>query len=366
MPPSRARASPSTASRCRPSLRPHFCPARGRARTLRRAACGCSSSPRASPATSSTATCARLCAFLGTPPAEARLGDARPRAARRRLSRLDAFLTPDGPRFIEINSDAPAGFGYGDRMALWSGSCPCFRAFERELPVSYEPSQDALVRAVAAHGGVGRRRPPRIAIVDWAEVKTRADQEILREAFAGARLRLRRWPTRGSMVVRRGRLDAGGGPSTSSTGEPCSPSWSAREDEVQPFLEAYRRRLCPFVNSFRCRLSEDKAFFASSPTRRSPRCCPRRSGRWSHACCRGRADWRSAARSRPARDRPRAVRARHRDSLVLKPTHDYGGRSVFVGRETGRWPTGRRRCAPRLARPGCCRSVWRSRRSRSR
>ena len=33
------------------------------------------------------------------------------------LSRLDAFLEGSRPRFIEVNSDAPAGFGYGDRMA---------------------------------------------------------------------------------------------------------------------------------------------------------------------------------------------------------------------------------------------------------
>src|SRR5207245_2575608 len=57
-----------------------------------------------------------LLAFLGTPEAQAcwvRLDPGPPDVV---LSRLDAFLEGDDPRFIEINSDAPAGFGYGDRM----------------------------------------------------------------------------------------------------------------------------------------------------------------------------------------------------------------------------------------------------------
>ena len=86
----------------------------------------------------------RLCAFLGTPAAEARWVALDPGEPDVVLSRLDAFLTGDGPRFIEVNSDAPAGFGYSDRMAR----------------VYRETAGLPRVRA-AARGrlpGVGRRR----------------------------------------------------------------------------------------------------------------------------------------------------------------------------------------------------------------
>src|SRR5206468_4270843 len=80
------------------------------------------------------------CAFLGTPAAEVpwvALDHGPPDVV---LSRLDAFLTPDGPRFIEINSDAPAGFGYSDRMARVHRDLPVFREFARTQAVTYQAS----------------------------------------------------------------------------------------------------------------------------------------------------------------------------------------------------------------------------------
>ncbi len=108
------------------------------------------------------------------------------------LSRLDAFLTEAGPRFIEINSDAPAGFGYSDRMARVFQELPLFRAFGARVPVGYRSSEEALVRAVLAPWRArGGKDMPLVAIVDWADVKTRADQEILREALSSARIPMR-------------------------------------------------------------------------------------------------------------------------------------------------------------------------------
>ncbi|PYQ01892.1 MAG: hypothetical protein DMF82_17835, partial [Acidobacteria bacterium] len=131
----------------------------------------------------------RLCAFLGTPEAEARWVRLDPGLPDVVLSRLDAFLGPAGPRFIEVNSDAPAGFGYGDRMAQLFKELPVFRAFAMKHPVTYRPCIHALVESIFRAGS--RRAGPTlaVAIVDWSEVKTLADQEILREAIAarGAR-----------------------------------------------------------------------------------------------------------------------------------------------------------------------------------
>jgi hypothetical protein len=279
---------------------------------------------------------ARLCEFLGTPAAEAAWATLDPGPPDVVLSRADAFLTPGGPRFVEINSDAPAGFGYGDRMAGLVRELPVFRAFARELPVSYEPSQEGLVRAVAAQwraaGGAGR---PRIAIVDWKDVKTRADQELLREAFAARGFSCLLADPR-ELVVRRGRLHAEGGAVDVVYRRAVLSELVGRAAEVQAFLGAYRRRLCPFVSSFRCRLSEDKAFFAVltdeafapllSPDERAfvSRVLP-----WT----------RRVAERHTLKDGSQVdlvpFALEHRDELVLKPAHDYGGRSVVLGWETG-------------------------------
>ncbi|HEY6555176.1 MAG TPA: hypothetical protein VI669_17595, partial [Vicinamibacteria bacterium] len=155
---------------------------------------------------------AQLCAFLGTPAGEARWVSVDAGEPDVVLSRLDAFLTPEGPRFIEINSDAPAGFGYSDAMAAVFRHLPVFQAFAKEHAVSYEPSDRALVDAVLDEGarrsGAGR---PRIAIVDWADVRTRADQEILRRAFADLGFECVLEDPR-EMTFREGRLGGPSGP----------------------------------------------------------------------------------------------------------------------------------------------------------
>jgi len=277
----------------------------------------------------------RLCAFLRTPAAEAEWVALDPGPPDVVLSRLDGFLTDDGPRFVEVNSDAPAGFGYGDRMARLVMELPVFRAFAREAQVSYQPSEKSLVRAVAAcwrsTGGTGR---PRVAIVDWAEVRTRADQEILREAFAARGFDCVLADPR-EMEVRGGRLLEPGGPVDLVYRRAVLSELVGREIEVQPFMGAYRHRLCPFVNSFRCRLSEDKAFFALltddafahllSPEEQAlvARVLP----------------WTRRVEERRTRKDGREIDLvpwvlEHREDLVLKPAHEYGGRSVLLGWET--------------------------------
>jgi hypothetical protein len=277
----------------------------------------------------------RLCDFLGTPAAEAAWVALDPGPPDVVLSRLDAFVTPAGPRFIEINSDAPAGFGYGDRMARLVRELPVFREFAREVEVAYQPSDDGLVRAVVAawRAGGGRGRP-RIAIADWAEVKTRPDQEILREAFAARGFDCVLADPR-EMGVSGGRLHAGGAPVDLVYRRAVLSELVEREAEVQAFLGAYRHRLCPFVNSFRCRLSEDKAFLAiltdeafASLLSEDERALVARALPWTRRVV----ERRTRKDGREVDLVPFVVENRER--LVLKPTHDYGGRSVFLGSET--------------------------------
>ena len=108
-----------------------------------------------------------------------------------------------------------------------------------------------------------------------------------------------------------------------------------REGQMQPFLEAYRDGLAVFVNSFRCRLSEDKAFFAiltdeafASLMTEEESELVRRVVPWTR-----RVAERKTFRGGQEIDLVPYVIG-HRDELVLKPAHGYGGRSVLVGDET--------------------------------
>jgi hypothetical protein len=277
---------------------------------------------------------ARLCAWLEMPAAHTRWivpDTGEPDVV---LSRLDAFLTPSGPRFIEINSDAPAGFGYGDGMAEVFAQLPLFRAFAAQVPVHYEPSGTHLVEAVLAafraRGGTGS---PTVAIVDWAEVKTRADQELLRSRFQDAGVRCILDDPR-AMSVRHNRLWSGDTPIDLVYRRGVLSELVEREAEVKDFLQAYVRGIAVFVNSLRCQLSEDKAFFALLTDEAFTLLTEdeaefvRQVVPWSR-----KLEERHTLRDGRAIDLlPHVIE--HREGLVLKPAHAYGGRSVYVGDET--------------------------------
>jgi hypothetical protein len=276
----------------------------------------------------------RLCDFLGTPAAETRWVALDPGPPDVVLSRLDAFVTPEGPRFIEINSDAPAGFGYGDRMAKLFCELPVFRDFAERVPVSYLPSAGGLVRAVVSQRRLTGRGRPRIAIVDWSDVKTRPDQEILREAFAERGFECTLADPREVDVVG-DRLYAAGSPVDLVYRRAVLSELVGREAEVAAFLDAYRRGLCPMVNSFRCRLSEDKAFLAILTDETfahlmsdAERALVARVLPWTR-----RVAERSTVKGGCTIDLVPFI-AEERERLVLKPAHAYGGRSVLLGSET--------------------------------
>jgi len=273
----------------------------------------------------------RLFAFLGTPEDEARWVRLESPGPDVVLSRLDAFIAPGGPRFIEINSDAPAGLGYGDRMAEAFRALPCFQEFARRHRVSYQASAGAVVEAVMAAAPPFARS---VAIVDFAEVKTRGDQAILGEAFGARGLDCRLADPR-EMAVREGALWAGDTRVDVVYRRAVLSELLEKADEVGAFLQAYERGMAVFVNSFRCRLSEDKAFFAvltdeafasllgADEQALVARCVP----------------WTRRVAERTTRRGGREVDllphvVSHRAELVLKPAHGYGGRAVLIGDET--------------------------------
>jgi hypothetical protein len=277
----------------------------------------------------------RLLRFLGTPEAEARWVRLDPGEPDVVLSRVDGFLSVGGPRFIEINSDAPAGFGYGDRMAELIRELPVFRAFTARHALAYPASAPSLVQAVLAAGAAAGSPRPRVAIVDFAEVKTRPDQEILKEALAAA-------GAEAFLADPREADDRGAG-GLAFRGKACDLVYRRtvlselveREDEVRVFLEAYRRQAVPFVNSLRCRASEDKAFFALLTDETFAELLSADERRFVAEVV----PWTRRVEERKTKKGGREIDLvpyvrEHRETLVLKPAHGYGGASVFVGTET--------------------------------
>jgi glutathionylspermidine synthase len=100
-------------------------------------------------------------------------------------SRLDAFLLPESLKFAEYNAESPAGLGYAERLAEIFHDLPVMEKFETKFDVQSYPLcaklLDALVMSYVDWGGTSRQ--PQIAIVDWEEVPTWSEFEILQQRF---------------------------------------------------------------------------------------------------------------------------------------------------------------------------------------
>src|SRR5438445_6403846 len=100
-------------------------------------------------------------------------------------SRLDAFLLPDSLKFAEYNGESPAGPGYAETLAEIFRELPVMGKFAQTYEVHSYPLSakllDALVMSYVDWGGSSAK--PQIAIVDWEDVPTVSEFEILKERF---------------------------------------------------------------------------------------------------------------------------------------------------------------------------------------
>src|SRR6185503_3343080 len=100
-------------------------------------------------------------------------------------ARADAFILPDSLQFAEYNGESPAGAGYSQGLAELFQEQPIMARFRERFDARmYTPEAmllDALVASYREWGGTAS--PPLMAIVDWKEVPTYSEFEILRDAF---------------------------------------------------------------------------------------------------------------------------------------------------------------------------------------
>lgn len=100
-------------------------------------------------------------------------------------SRLDAFLLPESLQFTEYNGESPAGPGYTESLADIFRGLPLMEDFKKRFEVHSYPLSakllDALITTYVDWGGKTKR--PQMAIVDWKEVPTWSEFEILKEKF---------------------------------------------------------------------------------------------------------------------------------------------------------------------------------------
>jgi uncharacterized circularly permuted ATP-grasp superfamily protein len=250
-------------------------------------------------------------------------------------SRLDAFLRPASLQFAEYNAESPAGFGYAQRLADIFQSLDVMGRFRERFEVrAYQPMDvilEALVASYREWGGTAD--PPVIAIVDWRDVPTWSEFEILQAHFAQRGLPTLVCDPR-DLEFDGHRLIADGRRIDLLYRRVLVNDIVARAEECRALVAAYEAGAVCMANTFRCKIPHKKAFFAVLTDEANRRLFSAaeqeliaRHVPWTRLL----RDVRTTRNSTPIEllDHVRA----HRSDLVIKPNDEYGGTGVILGWE---------------------------------
>ena len=251
-------------------------------------------------------------------------------------ARADAFLLPDSLQFAEYNAESPAGLAYSQSLAELFTDTTLTARLRESFDVRFHRPVDTILDALLAsyRDWGGRASPPVIAIVDWREVPTYTEFELLRDAFAARGVPTVICDPR-DLELAGGRLRAGDRPIDLVYRRVLLNDIVARRDECGALVAAYEARAVCVANSFRCKIAHKKAFFAVLTDER-----------WSHlfsgdeqAVVRRHVPWTAIVHEGRVRRDGAAIDLvphlrNHRDRFVIKPNDEYGGTGVTLGWDT--------------------------------
>jgi uncharacterized circularly permuted ATP-grasp superfamily protein len=250
-------------------------------------------------------------------------------------SRLDAFLLPESLKFTEYNGEAPAGAGYSEALSDIFADLPMMGGFAKRFEVHRYPLSakllDALIATYLDWGGKTHR--PQMAIVDFKEVPTWTEFEILKERFEAMQI---------PVVLADPRELEWDGKKLTANGKTIDLVYRrvlindivARPKECEALVKAYASGTVCFANNFRCKISHVKAFFAVLTDEKNARFFSteeqeliQRHVPWTRVV----QDVQTEYGGEPI-ELLKYIRKNHKD-LVLKPSDEYGGKGVTLGWE---------------------------------
>ncbi|MBS1791547.1 MAG: hypothetical protein JST85_27810 [Acidobacteria bacterium] len=249
--------------------------------------------------------------------------------------RLDAFLdSRDGFSFVEYNADSPGGLLYGDVLSEIFMDMEVMGEFAERVPVRrIGIRQRVLQTLLDAYRQLGWSERPRIAIVDWNEVKTRAEFEICRRYFES-----QGYPTiivdPRELEYRGGWLRAGDFQINLVYKRVIIGELIDRCGVDNPLVRAVRDRAVCMANAFRVQMLTKKGLFAQLDDPVNAHLFTadeigslRRHIPWTRKLTEGFTTYHG--RKVDLVD----FAVTHKEQLVLKPNGDYGGRGVTLGWE---------------------------------
>ncbi len=250
-------------------------------------------------------------------------------------SRLDAFLLPESLKFTEYNGESPAGAGYSESLSDIFLAFPVMQEFKKRFEVHSYPLSakllDALVGTYVDWGGKSKR--PQMAIVDWKEVPTWSEFEILKDRFERMGIPVELADPR-ELEFDGKQLIANGKSIELLYRRVLINDIVARPKECQAIVDAHASGAVCVANNFRCKIPHVKAFFAVLTDEKNARYLSseerdliQRHVPWTRVV----ADVKTEYDGEPI-ELLEYIR-KNQKNLVMKPSDEYGGKGVTLGWE---------------------------------
>jgi hypothetical protein len=256
------------------------------------------------------------------------------------ISRLDAFLNNHSVKFLEFNCDSPAGIAYAD--VLEDG----FREIFKEYPlfenwkIIYTRRQDLLLKSLldcyAEYRSKIRSLPakPVIAIVDWEEVSTFSEFQLLVKHFnkKGYETVI---ASPQQFSIKNGRAMARDEEVHLVYRRVITRELLEKLDQVGEFIQCMKDGLVCCCNSFRSYIVGNKKVLSLIANPRFQGIFNRKELRM----IRETVPWTEILADKEVIFRNERIHLRdlilgNKDLLVLKPANMYGGKNVYIGLET--------------------------------
>jgi glutathionylspermidine synthase len=251
-------------------------------------------------------------------------------------SRLDSFFNVDnqGLQFVEYNAETPAGMGYEDILAEAFMELEPMKRFAERYQVRHMPLiHELMFTLLRAYKDWGGKHKPQIAIIDWQNVPTLNEHEMIRAHFERSNFRTIMADPR-ALEYRNGQLWVGNFRIDMIYKRVL---WSELIQEMgieNPITAAIRDRAVFMTNSVSCKLMAKKASFAFlSDERNAPLFTSEQ-----RAAIHNHIPWTRVIEERKTVYQGQEVDllpfiTERRDCFVLKPNDEYGGKGVIIGWE---------------------------------
>lgn len=260
-------------------------------------------------------------------------------------ARMDAFMTENSFKFVEVNGESPAGAGYSHHLAEVYRQLPVFQKFVKTHPIRFvSPLEHLLAGLLRSYHEEfdGRVEKPSFAIVDHLDVPTFNEFMLIKEYMERFGFSCEISHPK-DLEIKDGWIYANGRKIDILYRRLLMNEFHDIIDDCGAYLEGYKSQKTCYLNSFRSKLVHKKSIFAYLTDSRYTRIL----NTLQLQAIREHIPWTRVLRAQETNHQGRVVdliehiRA-HREHFVLKPNDEYGGKGVVLGFESSQseWEAG--------------------------